>query len=81
MSTMNISLPDALKDFVDDRVQKDGFSTSSEYVRELIRADQVRQAERHLVALLRSGLESGAGIPVTKAYWARKRKALVRRRA
>lgn len=81
MSTMNISLPDALKDFVDDRVQKDGYSTSSEYVRELIRADQVRQAERRLVALLRTGLESGASIPVSKSYWARKRKALVRSRA
>ncbi len=81
MSTMNISLPDALKDFVDDRVQKDGYSTSSEYVRELIRADQVRQAERQLVALLRAGLESGDGIPVDKSYWARKRKALGRRQA
>ncbi len=80
MSTMNISLPGALKDYVDDRVQKDGYSTSSEYVRDLIRADQVRQAERQLVALLRAGLESGEGIPVTKAYWARKRKALGRSR-
>jgi antitoxin ParD1/3/4 len=81
MSTMNISLPDALKDFVDDRVRKDGYSTSSEYVRELIRADQVRQAERQLLALLRAGVQSGEPIPVTKAYWARKRRALSRRRA
>lgn len=80
MSTMNISLPGALKEFVDDRVQKDGYSTSSEYVRELIRADQQRQAERELAALLRAGLESGAGIPVTTAYWTRKRKALGRGR-
>ena len=49
---------------------------TSKYVRELIRADQLRQAERQLVALLRAGLESGEGIPVTKGYWARKRKAL-----
>lgn len=81
MGTMNVSLPDALKNFVDERVRKDGYSTSSEYVRDLIRADQVRQAERQLVALLRAGLESGEGIPVTKSYWARKRKALGRSRA
>ncbi len=81
MGTMNVSLPDALKDFVDDRVQKDGYSTSSEYVRELIRADQVRQAERELLALLRAGLESGEAIPVTRSYWASKRKALGRSRA
>jgi antitoxin ParD1/3/4 len=81
MSTMNVSLPEELKAFVDERVRKDGYSTSSEYVRELIRADRVRRAERELAGLLRAGLESGEGIPVTKAYWARKRKALGRRRA
>jgi len=81
MGTMNVSLPDALKNFVDDRVRKDGYSTSSEYVRELIRADQVRRAERELVALLRVGLESGEGVPVGTSYWARKRRALVRRPA
>lgn len=81
MSTMNVSLPVSLKDFVDDRVRKDGYSTSSEYVRELIRADQVLRAERELAALLRTGLESGEGVAVTKAYWARKRKVLGRRPA
>ncbi len=81
MSTMNISLPDGLKAFVDERVKKDGYSTSSEYVRELIRADQIRRAERELACLLREGLESGEGIPVTRAYWAKKRRALARRRA
>lgn len=77
---MNISLPDALKSFVDDRVRKDGYSTSSEYVRELIRADAVRRAERELTDLLRAGLESGPARPAGRAYWARKRRALVRRR-
>jgi antitoxin ParD1/3/4 len=81
MSTMNVSLPESLKSFVDDRVRKDGYSTSSEYVRELIRADAVRRAERDLAELLRAGLESGPAVPAGKAYWARKRKALGRRRA
>jgi antitoxin ParD1/3/4 len=43
MSTMNISLPDALKTFVDEQVSQRGYGTSSEYVRELIRKDQDRQ--------------------------------------
>lgn len=81
MSTMNISLPDALKAFVDERVSKDGYSTSSEYVRELIRADQVRQAERELARLLREGLESGEGIDADRSYWAEKRRQAARRRA
>ena len=42
MSTMNISLPAALKSFVDEQVDTRGFGTSSEYVRELIRKDQDR---------------------------------------
>jgi antitoxin ParD1/3/4 len=49
MSTMNISLPAALKTFVDEQVAGRGFGTSSEYVRELIRKDQDRQQLRGLL--------------------------------
>ena len=49
MSTMNISLPEALKSFVDEQVSTRGYSTSSEYVRELIRKDQDRQRLRGLL--------------------------------
>ena len=49
MSTMNISLPESLKDFVDDQVGTRGYSTSSEYVRELIRKDRDRQRLRGLL--------------------------------
>ena len=45
---MNISLPDALKDFVDEQVSQRGYGTSSEYVRELIRKDQDRTHLRSL---------------------------------
>ena len=46
---MNISLPEALKSFVDDQVNSRGYSTSSEYVRELIRKDRDRQRLRGLL--------------------------------
>jgi antitoxin ParD1/3/4 len=49
MGTMNISLPDSLKSFVDEQVAERGYGTSSEYVRELIRADQDRQRLRKLL--------------------------------
>jgi antitoxin ParD1/3/4 len=55
MGTMKISLPDALRDFVDEQVAQGGHGTSSEYVRELIRRDQERQRLR---ALLLEGAES-----------------------
>ena len=49
MSTMNISLPDSLKSFVDEQVSQRGYGTSSEYVRELIRKDQDRLQLRNLM--------------------------------
>ena len=49
MSTMNISLPDALKSFVDEQVSQRGYGTSSEYVRALIRKDQDRLQLRKLL--------------------------------
>jgi len=58
MTTMNISLPDALKAFVDQKVSASGYGTASEYVRELIRRDKDRG---HLRSLLLEGAES----PVT----------------
>ena len=66
MSTMNISLPDALKVYVDEQVAGRGFSTSSEYVRELIRKDQDRQ---NLRALLLDGAGSAPAVPANKAYF------------
>ena len=55
MSTMNISLPDTLKSFVDEQVKQGCYGTSSEYVRELIRKDQDRL---HLRGLLLAGVAS-----------------------
>ena len=49
MSTMNISLPEALKSFVDQQVTSRAYSSSSEYIRELIRKDQDRQRLRGLL--------------------------------
>ncbi len=66
MSTMNISLPDALKSFVDEQVAGRGYGTSSEYVRELIRKDQDRQ---HLRRLLLDGASSPPGSSAGPAYF------------
>ena len=77
MSTMNISLPDSLKSFVDEQVVSRGYGTSSEYVRELIRKDQDRQQLR---ALLLEGGGSAPGAPADTAYFDALRER-VRRRA
>jgi antitoxin ParD1/3/4 len=66
MSTMNISLPDSLKTFVDEQVTQRGYGTSSEYVRELIRKDQERQ---HLRGLLLEGAASAPAGPANSTYF------------
>jgi len=70
MSTMNISLPESLKDFVDEQVTQRGFGTSSEYVRELIRRDQDHTRLREL---LLAGAASAPGAPTDAAYFKRLR--------
>jgi len=58
MQTMNISLPEPLKEFVDRQIAAGRYSSVSEYIRELIRNDEKQKAEEHLAALLREGLQS-----------------------
>jgi len=78
MTSMNISLPQELKKYV-ERQTKTGYSTPSEYVRELIRGDQKRRAQERLDLLLLEGLDSGEPLPATPAFWAElKRDALAR---
>lgn len=66
MSTMNISLPDTLKSFVDDQVSARGYGTSSEYVRDLIRKDQDKLQLR---GLLLAGASSAPTAPADAAYF------------
>ena len=61
MSTMNISLPESLKSFVDDQVDTRGYGSASEYVRELIRRERDRQRLRELL------LEGAASPPAGMA--------------
>jgi len=70
---MNISLPEGLKTFVDEQVAGGGYSTSSEYVRELIRRDQGRLRLR---GLLLEGATSASTAPVDQAYFDSLRKRL-----
>jgi antitoxin ParD1/3/4 len=66
MSTMNISLPDTLKSFIDEQVSQRGYGTSSEYVRELIRKDQERLQLR---SLLLAGATSSPTASADGAYF------------
>ncbi|HZP83028.1 MAG TPA: type II toxin-antitoxin system ParD family antitoxin [Chthonomonadaceae bacterium] len=69
MTNMNVSLPEALKAYVEEQVNDGGYGTVSEYLRELIREDKKRKAQERLETLLLEGLESGDPIPVTPEFW------------
>ncbi len=75
---MNVSLPASLRAFAEERASH-GFSSASEYIRELIRRDQKEAARERLETLLVEGLESGEPIVVTEEYWERKRQELTAR--
>ena len=73
MESMNISLPEPLKHFVDGQISTGRYSSASEYIRELIRADERRKAEEELETTLLEGL-SGAESGLTRADWSAIRK-------
>jgi antitoxin ParD1/3/4 len=66
--TMNVSLTDALRDVVDERVRSGLYGNASEYVRELIRRDE--EAARQLRAIYQAGIDSGEATPMTDEDWA-----------
>lgn len=57
---MNISLTDDLKAFVEARIQARGYSSASEYMRDLVRRDEERASEERFKALLEDGMQSGS---------------------
>ena len=69
MQTMNISLPEPLKEFIDEQVGTGRYSSASEYVRELVRGDEKRLEREKLEALLLEGLQSSPATEMTRQDW------------
>lgn len=76
MATMNMSLPDPLKQFVDEEVLEGGYASTSDYMRDLIRQRQRAKAAEFLRQLIAEGLASGSSEPVTGEAFDRMRKEL-----
>ena len=66
MTTMNVSLPEELKAFVDTHAERGGYGSTSEFVRDLIRREQDRQQLR---ALLLDGATSPTGPIADRGYF------------
>lgn len=75
MGTMNISLPDPMKAWVEDQAKSGRYANSSDYVRDLIRRDRARlEARTEIQAAVDAGLASGPATPLDRnAFKARMR--------
>jgi antitoxin ParD1/3/4 len=80
-ATMNISLPESLREWVEELVEKNGYGTVSEYIRQLVREDQRRRVREEIEKRLLAAIESGPATPMTKADWDRMRRELIERHA
>lgn len=69
MTTVTVSMPESLKDFIDHEVETKGYGNVSEYIRGLLRDAQTKDADARLEALLLEGLRGGRDIPATEAFW------------
>ena len=79
MPSLNISLPAPLREWIDAQIKGGRYGNASEYLRELIRRDQERQAQDRLEALLLEGVRSGEPSPLTQQDWAELRTKVAER--
>ena len=80
MPTMNISLPEVMKSFAAEQVQKGEYGSASESARELVRRDQQARSQAKLEEMPIEGLKSGAPVAVTASYWDELKRDLAKRR-
>jgi antitoxin ParD1/3/4 len=73
---MNVSLPPAMREWIEQLVAREGYGSASEYIRELVRRDQKSRARETVDARLLEALDSGPSAELTSADWAKLRKDL-----
>ena len=76
MPTMNISLPENLKEFVDSQVQSGDYSSVSEFMRALVRREQKDREREQLELRILEGLSSGGAVEVSPEMWEQLRQRL-----
>jgi len=70
MATMNVSLPDMMKEWVESQIENGQYSNSSDYVRDLIRRDQAYHEKRELlIKALEEGEQSGVSASTLDDIW------------
>ena len=69
MSTMNLTLPDSLKAFVESRMAERGYGSADDYVEALIREDQEKAEHEEIEGKLLEALQGAPATPVTSETW------------
>ena len=65
MTNINISLPESMRAYVEQKIERDGYGTISEYLRSLIRADEEKES-KYFEKLIAEAYASGPFVPHTK---------------
>jgi len=81
METVSITLPDSIKQYVEEQVARGGYGSVSDYLRHLVETDQKEQARATLEAEVLKGLDSGESTPMTSEDWRAIREETERRHA
>jgi antitoxin ParD1/3/4 len=69
METVSVTLPESIKQYVEDQVAKGGYGSVSDYMRHLVETDQREQARAALESEVLKGLDSGESTPMTAGDW------------
>ena len=77
MSTMTISMPEPMREFIESEVARGDYGSASELFREMVRERQKRHTQERLETLLLEGLESGDSIEVTPEYRSKRRENII----
>lgn len=76
MTTLNISLPDNLREWIDARVKKGDYGSASDYLRDLVRTDKKKNSS--LEEFLLEGIDSGEALEVSPGFWEKKHQQMKR---
>jgi len=73
-ASMNISLPGAMKTWVDEQVKAGGYGTASEFFRDLVREAKKRRVQEETDRKLIAALDGGDAVPADKKFWLKLRR-------
>jgi antitoxin ParD1/3/4 len=79
MNTLNLTMSDSLKEFVEAQAAAEGHSSAGEYVLAVLREAQKRKAWERVEELVLEGLNSGPAIVPDEAFWEAKRRRIIER--